>query len=410
MIVRLGAVVCLALFPFLPLRAEEVALTYGRAPDRPVMYESFELYEEEEDLWEKGADLLTDKAVTLCAYFPIAGLEDGLILSFDNTAAGAAKFDTLYADVDFDLCLGKGEKFPLELARMPGDDYPPGTELPLCAARLSLEGVAGGGKAPFFVNIYVIPVPDAGDGLMLLPLWYEAWGCCRGAISFGSAAFDLILRDQNVNGSFTDFEQHDGKVGDTLTLVPAKSAGSGGRPPWAQPLREKMLLGGRTFLVKVKENGRKLLLDPHAVKFGRAAAPGEEMEVALTSPVWGTHTVGAGSTLALPAGDWKVHSFRQIDRKTGAFCRYMGPEGITLTLAEGAAARVPDLELEMTPAVTMRGKGRRSRTLSLVLSTSQGARFKEYGNPAAAEPLPGIPLRITDGSGRTVTEGYFPFG
>ena len=81
-----------------------------------------------------------------------------------------------------------------------------------------------------------------------------------------------------------------------------------------------------------------------------------------------------------------------------------------MTVAPGRTARVPDLALEMTPAVTMRGMGRRTRTMTLVLATSQGALFKEYRNPAAAEPLPGIPLRITDRSGRTVTEGYFPFG
>ncbi len=410
MIARGVISVCLFLACCPALGAEEVLLRFGKAPDRPVMYESFELYEEEEELWEEGADRLTEKAVTLCAYFPVEGLDDGLVLSFDITGAGSARFDTLYADVDFDFHLDEDEEFPLVPVRRPGDDYPPGTELPLCAERLSLAAVAKKGRAPFFINIYVIPAPEGGDGLQLLPLWFDAWGCCQGTIGIGGSTFDLVLRDQDVNGSFLDFESEEDGGCDTLTLVPASGAAPGVRAPWAQKLREKMLVGGRTFRVAAKENGRRLLLDPHETAFGRAAAPGAETEVTLTSREWGTHTVEAGSSLSLPAGKWRVHSFRRMGAKTGAFCRYTGPERITLTLVPGKTAQVPDLALEMTPAVTMRGKGRRTRTMTLALSTSQGALFKEYKNPSAVKPLPGIPLRISDKAGLTVTEGYFPFG
>jgi hypothetical protein len=414
MILRILIVIAILLPGTSSLRAEEIALTYGQAPDRPVMYEDFDLVEEDEEAWEDGEGVLTDRAVTLYAYFDIAGMDDGLILSYDFSSAAARKPDILYADVNMNLCLDGGERFPLRPARMPGNDYPPGTDFPLCAEKLSLAAIAREECVPFFINVYAIPV--AGDSAYaLVPMWYEAWGCCRGGVTIDGKAWDIVLRDQNVNGSFTDFEGKGRGGFDTLRLLPAEADGlsteaDGGQASFAQPLRERMLLGGRAFTVALSENGRKITLTPFDAEFGTVAAPAGDVEVSLSSPEWGTHTVAAGGTLALPVGEWKISCFRRIVAATGAFCKYMGPEKIGLKISRGETAIVPALKTTLTPSVVMRGKGKKKRALSLVLTTEQGATFKDYENPAADSPFKGVPLKITDQSGRTVVEGYFPFG
>ncbi len=407
MILRILIAVAVLLPGTFPLLAEEITLTYEQAPDRPVLHENFDLVEEDEEAWEEGTDVLTDRAVTLYAYFDIAGMDDGLVLSYDYSSPALGKPDILYADIDMDLCLDEGEKFLLRPARMPGDDYPPGTDFPLCVEKISLAAIARGGCAPFFINIYAIPVAAETD-YALVPMWYEAWGCCRGGVTIDGKAWNIVLRDQNVNGSFTDLEGKGRGGFDTVSFLP--TGAGGGQAFFAQPLRERMLLGGRAFTVALSEKGRKMMLTPYEAEFGAAAAPAGDIEVSLSSPEWGTHTVAAGGTLALPVGEWKISCFRRIAAATGAFCKYMGPEKVGLKISSGKTSILPVLKTTMTPTVVMRGKGKIKRTLSLVLTTGQGATFKDYENPAADNPFKGVPLKITDRSGRIVADGYFPFG
>ncbi len=390
-----------------PVLADEITLDYGQAPDRPVMYEHFEIYEEDEEAWEEGAGLLTGRAVSLYAYFPIEGMDDGLVCAYDFSSEDAAKPDIFYADVNFNLALDEGEKFSLAPTRTPGNDFPPGTDFPLCAEKISLAAVAKEGRDPFFINVHLIPAPPEED-YALVYMWCEAWGCCSGRAAIEGREYTLILRDQNVNGSFGDIEGS-GEGFDTVTLVPAARSGDDSEP-LAQKLRNKMLLGGAALEVAVKAQGRKIVTAPVEVDFGTVAAPDSDIEVTLENAKWGLGVVPAGSKLGLPAGKWSVHSFRRVVKETKAFCKYLGPTKISIKVEPGKTVSLPRLETALTPEVIMRGKGKKKRSLSMVMTTTQGATFKDYRNPGAAKPLPGIPVKILDRSGRTVTEGYFPFG
>ena len=402
----IAALFGMALIAPLSLRGEEISLTYGQAPDRSVKHEYFEIFEEDEEAWEEGGDLLSDRAVTLFAYFPIEGMDDGLVCAYDYSSKEAAKPDIFYADIDFDLSLDEAERFPLAPTRLPANDFPPGTDLPLCAEKISLAAIAGEGGGPFLVNVHLIPAPPEEDYAFVY-MWCEAWGCRQGPITAKGTDYTLYLRDENVNASFSDLEGS-GEVCDTITLVPAAGLPAG-EEPLAQKLRDEMLLGGAAMSVAVKDGGRTLVTTPVAVDFGEAAAPADDIEVTLANDRWGLSIVKAGASSGLPVGTWTVNSFRKMGKEPGAFCKFLGPEAIEIVIKAGKTTAIPKLETGLTPVVTTRGKGKKKRTLSLVMTTSQGATFKDYKNPALADSLPGVPVKITHKAGRTVADGHFTF-
>lgn len=405
--VRIIAAVCgMALFAALALEAEEISLAYKQAPDRPVRHEHFEIFEEDAEAWTKGGELLSDRAVTLFAYFPIEGMDDGLVCAYDYSSKEAARPDVFYADIDFDLCLDEGEKFPLAPTRMLASDFPPGTDPPLCAEKISLAAIAREGSGPFLVNVHLIAAPPDEDYAFVY-MWCEAWGCYQGRISAKGRDYDLFLRDENVNGSFADLEGS-GEECDTITLVPSTGLPAG-EEPLAQKLRGEMLLGGAAQSVAVKDSGRALSTMPVAVDFGETTAPAADIEVTLASDRWGLSIVRAGAATPLPVGTWAVSDFRQMGKEPGAFCKFLGPEAIKIVVKNGKKTAIPKLETSLTPTVTTRGKGKKKRTLSLVMTTAQGATFKDYKNPALADSVPGVPVKITDRSGRTVADGHFTF-
>jgi|GEM_PF-3292712 len=402
MVLLLGLALCAPT----SLRGEEISLTYGQAPDRPVRHEYFEIFEEDEEAWEEGGDRLSDRAVTLYAYLPIEGMDDGLVCAYDYSSKEAARPDIFYADIDFDFCLDEEEKFTLAPTRLPASDFPPGTDLPLCAEKISLAAIAKDGRGPFFVNLHLIPAPPEEDYAFVY-MWCEAWGCYQGPITAKGVDYTLYVRDENVNASFSDFDGR-GEKCDTITLVPVGRKPAG-EEPLAQKLRGEMLLGGAALSVAVMDEGRSLMIDPVAVEFGETAAPAEDIEVTLASDRWGLSIVKGVAPTALPVGTWTVNSFRRMGTEGGAFCKFLGPESIAIEIKAGKTAALPTLETDLTPVVTTRGKGKKKRTLSLVMTTSQGATFKDYKNPALADSLPGVPVKITNKAGKTVARGHFTF-
>ena len=433
MIPRILSVACIALFLSLPLGAKEIALTYGKAPQMPMGFMGFEALGEDEEGWENAKEILTDKAITVIAYYPLGSLaDDGLLISVDTVKEGAPRPDTLYVDLDGDETIGKGEKFSLK----PPEGAAEGIDaafVTLCAEKIPLSNVFEDQSAPILMDFFYLfadSTKGGGDSPKLeeLPpflLSITAWGCLSGEVEIGGKDYTVLLIDSNVNGSFADFEE-EGEEAQPDNLVLVSSAAAAGTDTGAthggvstldektvmgsfhEPLRRRIFLDGKAYKVGVKENGRALVFSPLAVDFGTVAAAADDIEVELAAPGWGSHTVPPGEKFSLPAGTWHVSGFRRIDKKTGAFCAYEGPEDVKVAIAAGKTAAV-SLDTTLKGGIKV-GPVRKTVSLSLDMATAQGARFSSYNPPASAGPMEGIPFAITDSEGKTVLKDLFHFG
>jgi hypothetical protein len=401
-------VIVLALFLFalaVPLRAEDVPLTPGEAPAFPGTIYNFEPLEEGEG-WEDGKTFLTANARSAQAFFPVGDLEDeGLLLSVDTCAEGARRPDTLYIDLNGNGSLDEGEKFPLEPAGI--DHATPDNPLAIVFAK-KIPLPATGGEEPLLVNIFYTPVPVNVLEYAPLLLGIQAWECRRGTVTLDGKGYDVVLKDMNVNGAFDDFESGDGSACDTLSLIPAGKELAFGFDPYEQPLRPRFFIEAGAYSVSTGPAGEKLALEKLDTVFGAVAAAAGDIEMTLTHPEWGAHTVKAGQERSFPAGTWKVKTFRRVREASGAYCSYSGPEGMTVAIGPGKKAAV-GLDTALKGSVEAQ-RSRDQIVLSLDMATPQGAHFEAYANPAAKKPFKGVPFTISDGSGRTVLEAVFKFG
>jgi hypothetical protein len=400
----------LILVPLPSLAADEIELEYVETDVIARMFQSHKLPQNwREDLiagtfpssllehdrravWTNGADVLSAGAFTF--------VNGGWIMSLDKRAEGARHPDTLYVDVNGNETLDAGEAFALEPERKDSEEEPGAFGNPLVARKVPCAAPAGA-SGERFINISLM------QNETLLYVGTGPWGCLAGRGTLGGRPCTATLYDENVSGTFTDFAGTEAgrraSRPDTITLkIDGKSALT------RKPLRKKMMLSGTVYEVAVAAGGAKLVIDPIETETGAVSVAGNDIEVVLSNPEWGDHTVQSGKDAVLPAGIYKVSSFTRKRSDPYTRCSYTGPAEMEIDIAPGSTASV-ELETVLNARVETR-RSRRNLVLSLTMTTSQGARFRSYAATAESPQLQGVPFFITDGAGGVLVEDIFRFG
>lgn len=413
MMMRACLVSVLLLSATLPLMAEEVVLEYCKDPgpyDHSFIGRVPNLMGGAG--WLNGKDFLSKRAMTFGIECSLAqGTVCMLPFTIDYETPHSKRPCFLYVDANLNDTIDEGERYPLKIL-VGGKHLMDGREAILqgnmIAEKIRFMPTIEGRQQELFANVVL-----SGSSYSLQEARYhlfslEAWGCCRGRATIEGTTYDIFLRDRNANGLFSDFDKGTWITtlhsADTVAVVPEGSPVTHG-----QPLRRNIILDGRAFTLDVRENGRKLLIEPRSVEFGEVAAADKEIKMSLWSVDWGLFTIAPGESMKLPAGRWCITEFDRKNAETGARCRYKSSGKLTTDVA-GGNNNVVELDTILRAVVSSKKRDGGIR-LSLDMTTSQEATFRSYQAPRSKDdPFKGIPFMITNGAGEVVAQDFFEFG
>jgi len=391
-----GLVALAVLIP--PLHSEEIGLELVESPKVASEFVPCELVYDDDEDWQNAEGLLSERAVTVLAYYPLGLLEDGVLISFDWSGKDKGDPSVVVVDLDLDTEIDTGERLELKPIAAPLPAAESNTNRVLCAARLDLAAALEEGDGPLWCNLYVAAAAFEEEEPEEVDLSFGAWGHLEGHVLLDGRDCAVVLCDHNLNGVFGDFAEGAGGSADTLAI----------RGSDHKPLRSKMVFGAQAFEVGLGDARRRLSLESIEVAMGRIDLARTDLEVELAHSGWGTQTLRGGPRHFLPAGTWSIEGFRRFDGDSGAACVFGGLPQEKVVVRDGEETCV-QLDTTLVASVTMKAV-RQTVRLDLGLVTSQGAAFEEFIQPAAANGLEGVPFTITDGKGKVVEQSHFTFG
>ncbi len=363
--------------------------------------------------WSNGGEILSNRALTFALGNPLeGGSPDGLALCVDYETKESKYPFVLYADANGDRKIDETERYPLNWLEG-GKHMINGREAilqnHLVAEKICLPTTLLGKRHEVFVNIVLSQGTLSGfRNAHYFRFSVEAWGCRKGRATLDDRTYEIIVRDGDCNGLFGDYEKGNWfrapPTGDRVAFIPGSSSLSRDLP-----LRQKFVLDSKGFTIDVRENGKKVVIEPEPVAFGEVIPSDREIEMTLWNLDWGSFTFAAGEKKKLPAGDWFVTEFARRSSETGACCYYSGSGKIKASV-EAGKNNVVEVDTILRAAVTAKKKRDQIR-LSLDLATSQAASFRSYRSSRSdGEPFRGIPFMITDSAGEVVKQAHFEFG
>jgi hypothetical protein len=322
-------------------------------------------------------------------------------MTMDKKSEGADLSDTLYVDVNDNETIDEGEVFPLKLQSTDDSREPGSFSNPLVARKVPLAS-PGNGKAQRFVNL---SLSVSGPRLFI---GTAPWGNMKGKGTLGGRDCEVVLHDGDADGSFDGFEGGVESIGNRQQSDVFSVTFDGGASGSSQSLRRKMIVGGSTYRVSLSDEGARIAFEPVETLFGTVAAAGDGMDILLSNPEWGAHTVRSGKEKSLPAGIYRITTFSRFQGEPYASCRYKGHEGMEVRVETDGRT-----DIELDTVLRAEVETRRSRSnliLSLQMATSQGAQFSGYSQRQYPTDPPGVSFFITDSAGEVLVNDYFRFG
>lgn len=342
-------------------------------------------------VWTNGADFFSDKAKTYTFTQPYSSARRSILACVDPISK---KKNVFYLDLNNNKTIDKGEAFHAEPFDIDAAGLHDFADAAYKVTKIPYKGNMD-------INITYFEKYKFGDldGILFSA---SAWGCYKGEAILNGAPYNVTLIDNNLDGQFNNYQTSGQYDADQLNIRP-KDAAPAKVNVANDPLRRKMLINAKAYEVIIKENGKKLILDPISVEMGEVIS---NMQTFLAHEDWGNMILQANQKKSLPAGEWALTHYQNSHKNGFIGVTYIGDGKINIDVAPN---KVKELKLD-TRLIAAISSNRRAKyvDLNLKLKTSQGASFASYYN--STKKFEGIPFTITDGSGKTVHQGKFTFG